>query len=413
MLLVVILGAAGYVYYSATAAQGVLDVTTYPEGAKIYIDGGEVGTSPDRITGIQLGLREVSVGKEGYESYSRLFQFNPGSRRQMVVYLSDKDIERGPTFERIATTSGGSLSHDDKLYLPTTDGRLYAVDKQSKEKVWEADIENETFLYQPVTKNDLLFIPSFYGSLYSLDQETGEVMWEMSLPERLVRIQKTESGLLGMSFRSQLTFIDFDGNIIWESDPGRILVSASLYVQGDQAFSLSERGHLVSIDLANGNVEVVEEFEIGEIIQVTQNDSFLAAAGKERMVLLWDKENFTADKKRLEFPGLHRIYLSTDYLLFADNQGEIKAIDFDTGEDIWRRNLYTPTSSYAFFEDHLYFGTHDGSIFILDKDTGEVLGKRSLPVQSRITSISTDDDPNILHVTNRGGLITTLFLPDY
>ncbi len=413
LLLIVILGSAGYVYYSATAAQGVLEVTTYPEGARIYIDGGEVGTSPARITGIQLGLRDVSVGKEGYETYSRLFQFNPGSHRQLVVYLSDKDIEMGPTFERIATTSGGSLSYEDNLYMPTTDGRLFSVDKKSKDLVWEADIENETFLYQPVIKNDLLFIPSFYGPIYCLEKETGQLIWEGPLPERLVNLKETENGLLGMSFRSQFIALDFDGNILWERDPGRTLVSRSLYVENDSAFILSERGHLLNIDQTTGEIETIEEFDIGSVLQVAQSENHLAAAGSQRVVLIWDKENLSSDIKRFEFPNLNRLFLTSDFLIFVDNQGEIKAVDIETGEEIWRQNLYTPTSSFAFFEDNLYFGTHEGSVFILEKDSGEVLGKRALPVQSRITSISTDDDPNLLHVTNRGGKITTVFLPPY
>jgi len=413
LLLVVILGAAGYVYYSATAAQGVLEVTTYPEGARIYIDGGEVGISPARITGIQLGLRDVSVGKEGYESYSRLFQFNPGSHRQMVVYLSDKDIEMGPSFERIATTSGGSLSNEDHLYLPTTDGRIFSVDKKSKDLVWETDLENETFLYQPVLKNNQLFIPSFYGPLYCLDQETGQLIWGVSLPERLVNLVETDNGLLGMSFRSQFIFLDFDGEIVWESDPGRTLVSRSLYVENNQAYILSDRGHFLQVDLTNGNIETLEQYEIGSVLQVAQSDTHLAAAGSQRMVLMWDKENRSSEIKRFEFPNLNRIFLTSELLIFGDNQGVMKAVEIESGEEIWSRNLYTPTSSFAFFEDNLYFGTHDGSVFILDKETGEVFGKRALRVQSRITSISTDDDPSLLHVTNRGGKITTLFLPPY
>jgi len=413
LLLVVILGSAAYVYYAATTSQGVLDVTTYPEGARIYIDGGEVGISPDRITGIQLGLREVSVGKEGYETYSRLFQFNPGSHREMIVYLSDRDIEMGPSFEVIATTSGGSLSHGDKLFLPTTDGRLFAVDKKGKELAWEQEIENETFLYQPVTKNDRLFIPSFYGPVYSLDINTGEVMWGTSVPERLVKLVGTENGLLGMSFRSQLIFLNFDGTIQWESDPGVSLVAGSLFIQNGQGIALSDQGRLISINLANGTTEEIADFEIGKVVQVAQNESTLAAAGNQRKVLFWDKNDFSSETKTLEFPQLNRLFLTSNQVVFGDAQGTMRAVDIDTGNEAWRTQLYTPTSSFAFFEDHLYFGTHDGSVFILDKDTGEVLGKRALPVQSRITSISTDDDPNLLHVTNRGGKITTLFLPSY
>lgn len=414
LLLLVIAGAAGYVYYSATASQGVLEVTTYPEGARIFIDGGEVGTSPDRITGVQLGLREVSVGKEGYETYSRLFQFNPGSERQLIVYLSDKDIEIGPYFEVIATTSGGSSSHEEHLYMPTTDGRIFAIDKKSKDKVWETHAENETFLYQPVTAGDRLFIPSFYGPVLALDQTHGNIAWETSIPERLIKLLATDQGLLGISFRSQLIALDFEGDILWESDPQRELIGGSLFSGEEEAIVLSRKGDLLAIDLADGGVSLIEGFDIGEIIEVAQNRNKLAAVGKENTLLLWDKEIGSPELwDDFDVPGLNNLFLTSQLLVWGDNQGVMTAFNLETGEKAWERPLYTPTSAFAFFEDHLYFGTHDGSVFILCKDSGEVLGKRSLAVRSRITSISSDDDPNLLHVTNRGGKIVTLFLPSF
>ncbi len=414
LLLLVIAGAAGYVYYSATASQGVLEVTTYPEGARIFIDGGEVGTSPARITGVQLGLREVSVGKEGYEAYSRLFQFNPGSQRQFTVYLSDKDIEIGPAFEVIATTSGGSFSHEEHLYMPTTDGRIFAVNKKSKDRAWKAQAENETFLYPPVTAGDRLFISSFYGPVLALDQAEGNIAWEASIPERLIKLITTNDVLLGISFRSQLIALDYEGNILWESDPKRELIGNSLFAGEKEAIVLSRKGNLLAIDLADGEVPLIEGFDIGEILEVAQNSNMLGAVGKENTFLIWDKESESAEIwDDFDVPGLNNLFLTSQLLIWGDNQGVMTAFELETGEKAWERSLYTPTSAFAFFEDHIYFGTHDGSVFILCKDSGEVLGKRSLAVRSRITSISTDDDPNLLHVTNRGGKIVTLFLPSF
>jgi len=50
---------------------GTLDVATTPMGADIYVDGKMLGTTPEYITDILVGTRELRLEKQGYETVSK------------------------------------------------------------------------------------------------------------------------------------------------------------------------------------------------------------------------------------------------------------------------------------------------------------------------------------------------------
>ena len=50
---------------------GTLNVVTKPMGADIYVDGKMVGTTPEYITDILMGTRELRLEKQGYETVSK------------------------------------------------------------------------------------------------------------------------------------------------------------------------------------------------------------------------------------------------------------------------------------------------------------------------------------------------------
>jgi outer membrane protein assembly factor BamB len=71
---------------------------------------------------------------------------------------------------------GSLISNETNIYGGASDGRVYAVKKQTGDIVWVMQ-HSSPFASQPAIFGSRLYIGSDDGSLFSLDQATGKVFW--------------------------------------------------------------------------------------------------------------------------------------------------------------------------------------------------------------------------------------------
>jgi hypothetical protein len=83
-VLAVIAGKKVEVPVELKAKLGQLDVSSEPGGAKVYLDGKEMGQTPVSLPGIRVGTRQVRVTKEGYESHEEQVKLGEGRNRVSV-----------------------------------------------------------------------------------------------------------------------------------------------------------------------------------------------------------------------------------------------------------------------------------------------------------------------------------------
>lgn len=67
--------------------EGALEVRSEPPGAKVYVDGKEVGETPADLSNIRAGGHMVRIGKEGYESHEEQVKVVEGERRKVSISL--------------------------------------------------------------------------------------------------------------------------------------------------------------------------------------------------------------------------------------------------------------------------------------------------------------------------------------
>ena len=72
---------------------GELEVKSEPSGAKVYVDGKQVGETPLVLSDIKMGRHLVRVTKEGYDSYEVLEQIATG--RKKVIANLKKAVREG------------------------------------------------------------------------------------------------------------------------------------------------------------------------------------------------------------------------------------------------------------------------------------------------------------------------------
>jgi outer membrane protein assembly factor BamB len=72
--------------------------------------------------------------------------------------------------------------------------------------------------------------------------------------------------------------------------------------------------------------------------------------------------------------GLYRLQpvIQGDRIFAAGADGQIKAVDRNSGKTLWKRELdYTVSGGVGIYEDALFFGASDGFVVKLGRDTGE------------------------------------------
>jgi outer membrane protein assembly factor BamB len=83
--------------------------------------------------------------------------------------------------------------------------------------------------------------------------------------------------------------------------------------------------------------------------------------------------------------GLYRLQpIIADNLIYAASaDGEVRAVDRDSGKTVWRKELELPLSGgVGLYENSLFLGTNDGEVLRLDAQSGELLW--STPVTGEI-----------------------------
>ena len=76
---------------------GSIRVESEPSGAKIYVDGSHLGTTPDVIRYMKPGQHKVEVVMDGYKEWSRRLDVKAGEDNSLRAILQERKIEVGNT----------------------------------------------------------------------------------------------------------------------------------------------------------------------------------------------------------------------------------------------------------------------------------------------------------------------------
>ena len=66
-----------------------ISVDSNPADAVIYLDGEEVGTTPDTVRSIIPGTHEVEIRMNGYETWSEIVNVEPDEEKGINSYTSN------------------------------------------------------------------------------------------------------------------------------------------------------------------------------------------------------------------------------------------------------------------------------------------------------------------------------------
>lgn len=148
---------------------------------------------------------------------------------------------------------GGALSTETGIYAPAADGLLFALDADAN-PLWGPFETDQPQWAQPATDGERLYLPSLDHLVYALDPTNGSVIWSQDLGGAVVGTPAlSEDGNLYVgSFSRKVAALDADtGAILWEfSTEGWVWSAPAL--DGDRLYFGDLNGFMYAIDRANG-----------------------------------------------------------------------------------------------------------------------------------------------------------------
>ena len=274
---------------------------------------------------------------------------------------------------------------DGKVYIGSTDGKLYCLDSDTGTKIWEYNTQ-DYIDSSPVVTDHRVYISSMNGKVHCLNGDTGALIWD-----------------------TQLSW-----NSVWGVNPSSPVVDYGL------VFITSENGYLFILDADDGHIIYGEEQHPPDVSPIytapTVADGKIYYALYDSVVRVIDYWGGSHGMYRIEHvvssPALtdgklyvgsedHKVYcFDTDpgpdpnaptflweYETFGDitsspavADGEVYISSMDgfvyclnayTGAWLWQFRAGTPmTSSPAVADNRVYIGGGDGKLYCLDSDTG-------------------------------------------
>lgn len=261
----------------------------------------------------------------------------------------------------------------DAVYVGSTDGALYAVNRADGTERWKFATQGP-IASSPAAAGGVVFISSLDGNVYGVDAATGKERWRFATKgER----RFTAPGIHGAIPRTERMPDPFD---VFMSSPA--VLGGTVYIgSGDQ--------HVYALDAATGALRW--SFATGDVVH-----SSPAVADGLVFVGSWDRNLYAIDaasgRERWRYTTgndtviYNQIGIASSpavmngRVFVGGRDGHFHAVDARTGKLAWTHDNHGgwTIASPAVLDGMVYFATSDGMRFkALDAATGEV--KLDLP----------------------------------
>jgi outer membrane protein assembly factor BamB len=258
------------------------------------------------------------------------------------------------------------LVREDDIYVSSSNGRVYSLDKEFGDLNWESKVldENHQKLWtSPVIQGNTLYVSTFDGHIYSLSLETGELLeWSFESEAGFASspVIYGDTIFLG-SFDRYLYAVKIGSDVpIWkfpQEKPAGNWFWASPIVNEGTVYAGCLDGKVYAID---------------------------AETGKE----LWQFES--QDSRGKPAAIVSPPVLAGDLLIVANEAGNVYVINPETGEGERIRNPEDdnkPTinaeirASFCADEDLAYIRGEDNQLYVVDINMGGVSWKVNLTIE--------------------------------
>jgi outer membrane protein assembly factor BamB len=252
------------------------------------------------------------------------------------------------TDEEIEGVVGSPVVSDDAIYVTSSNGKVYCVDKHFGDKKWESDVLAKKLWSTPYIGGDNVYISTFDGHLYALSAEDGSITWSFATESKIGFVSSPavyEGTIFAGSFDGNLYAVEIgESEPLWKFAGGNCFWAVPV-VSNNTVYAACLDGEIYAIDVDNGTE--LWSFDAGSSIVVSPllvDDSLVVVSDSgEVYVLKTDAVDDNRVVKKLSIGvSVQAIPCVLDRMVYVRGQDNcLYALDIEQGEVIWKFPLAT------------------------------------------------------------------------
>lgn len=314
------------------------------------------------------------------------------------------------------------------VFVASTDGRLYALDKDDGKRFWSFKTDG-ALAGEPVVAGNTVIVVSRDNNVYAINRQTGRVKWNFRMqPERDIPkadwkyftaapviaqgrvylgsgdgnlyVLDQHTGRLQWKYRTQgqirATALVHQGTVYQPSNDGLVYVLDA--GTGSLQWTFATDGHSLNPDDYSYDRKSIytQPILVGNTLVIGSRDGNVYAIDVVTRSLKWQRSFGSA------WAMTTAVDESTVYVGWSSNN-LFSAIDLTSGEPKWQ--FYTGSHNYttALVNDNsVYFGSADGKLYEVDKSSGTEMRQYSIG-QAIFSSPVYDDDTQTIFIGSDDG----------
>lgn len=276
------------------------------------------------------------------------------------------------------------LAEDGTIYLASTDGKLYAVDRQGNE-LWVFTADDSIFGTPAIAPNGSIRFGTLNGTFYSVNAD-GSEQWNLRVSFA------AETRMIGSPVMDSngLTYIgSWDDTLYAISNEGRTKERAQLSGLISSSPALDQDG--------NAYIATLQ----GSDLLVRRYNANSLDAGWTFLANLRHNQNRVISSPSID-SSRGKLYIGAN----TRENGELYAVDTNNGRRQWRTRLDKGIfSTPSIAEDGtVYVGCLDGKLYALDPETGDIQWSFDADGMMIMGSASIDGN-GIVYVGDTNGIL--------
>ena len=282
---------------------------------------------------------------------------------------------------------GAAAIAGDFVYAPALEGKLYCLDRRTGKVRWEYRSIDEPdpkkfapgFKATPLVTGDAIYIGDEDGILHALDRNTGKRLWKFATDAEIAGcVAAYNDQLLLASHDSFLYCLSVKGEEVWKFQTND-RVNCSPAIADHFTFLAGCDEHLRVIDLSTG--QEFKDVELGAFLiaspAIVQDVLYVGTHTGEVVAMNWRTGEFIwRYKSDREMPYHASAAVTDDLVIVGSHDKRLHAIDRHSGKQRW---LFATKarieSSAAVVDQRVFFGSGDGNIYGLSLTDGSEVWK--------------------------------------
>ncbi len=262
---------------------------------------------------------------------------------------------------------------DGKVYVPSYDHNVYALDAGSGEFVWKYPTEGGVGT-TPLVVEDMVLFGSTDTNFYAVDRLKGRLIWSTSLEQKIYSSPYAELGhvFVGCDDNNLYAIHLVTGRQVWTYQAEGSVRSRPL-LANDNIFFSSEGGVVYALSL-DRKVRWRFRARRGILSSPVMNEGLILIGSLDWNFYGLDaRSGWAAWRYRTSGPIVSTPAVHAGLVFFGSTDGFIYALDASDGRVVWRYEVEAQvTASPVAYQDNVYIGSVEGVLYCLDAKSGNL-----------------------------------------